>query len=142
MSEKASRAFEPRSLDSESRVLTVTPRGQLRPVRSQEKDAFESIWNWLLLCIDIIGNCVSSVILSTLLSLGVSLFARDLVCLFSSVSDESVRQSVRLSVLAVCSCCPFVLSALVVYSSVHRDFGMLACLLSCPGLSPCLFKVM
>ena len=27
--EKASRGFEPRSLDSESRVLTVTPRGQL-----------------------------------------------------------------------------------------------------------------
>ena len=26
---KASRGFEPRSLDSESRVLTVTPRGQL-----------------------------------------------------------------------------------------------------------------
>ena len=27
---KASRGFEPRSLDSESRVLTVTPRGQMR----------------------------------------------------------------------------------------------------------------
>ena len=27
--EKASRAFEPRSLDSESRVLAVTPRGQM-----------------------------------------------------------------------------------------------------------------
>ena len=27
--ENASRGFEPRSLDSESRVLTVTPRGQL-----------------------------------------------------------------------------------------------------------------
>ena len=27
--EKASRGFEPRSLDSESRVLTVTPRGQM-----------------------------------------------------------------------------------------------------------------
>ena len=26
---KASRGFEPRSLDSESRVLTVTPRGQV-----------------------------------------------------------------------------------------------------------------
>ena len=26
---KASRGFEPRSLDSESRVLTVTPRGQM-----------------------------------------------------------------------------------------------------------------
>ena len=26
---KASRGFEPRSLDSESRVLTVTPRGQI-----------------------------------------------------------------------------------------------------------------
>ena len=27
---KASRGFEPRSLDSESRVLTVTPRGRLK----------------------------------------------------------------------------------------------------------------
>ena len=27
--QKASRGFEPRSLDSESRVLTVTPRGQM-----------------------------------------------------------------------------------------------------------------
>ena len=27
---QASRGFEPRSLDSESRVLTVTPRGQVR----------------------------------------------------------------------------------------------------------------
>ena len=29
MTRKASRGFEPRSLDSESRVLTVTPRGQV-----------------------------------------------------------------------------------------------------------------
>ena len=31
---KASRGFEPRSLDSESRVLTVTPRGQVKRFRS------------------------------------------------------------------------------------------------------------
>ena len=31
---KASRGFEPRSLDSESRVLTVTPRGQMRELIS------------------------------------------------------------------------------------------------------------
>ena len=30
---KASRGFEPRSLDSESRVLTVTPRGRLEPFK-------------------------------------------------------------------------------------------------------------
>ena len=29
ITKEASRGFEPRSLDSESRVLTVTPRGQL-----------------------------------------------------------------------------------------------------------------
>ena len=32
--EKASRGFEPRSLDSESRVLTVTPRGPLMHIDS------------------------------------------------------------------------------------------------------------
>ena len=33
---EASRGFEPRSLDSESRVLTVTPRGQLLIFRKKE----------------------------------------------------------------------------------------------------------
>ena len=33
---KASRGLEPRSLDSESRVLTVTPRGQLTVVPAQQ----------------------------------------------------------------------------------------------------------
>ncbi len=45
---KASRGFEPRSLDSESRVLTVTPRGRLhthraRPLRPKQGPAMQKL---------------------------------------------------------------------------------------------------
>ena len=40
---KASRGFEPRSLDSESRVLTVTPRGLLN-TRSSHASSSATIW--------------------------------------------------------------------------------------------------
>ena len=36
MEKEASRGFEPRSLDSESRVLTVTPRGHVVEFESQK----------------------------------------------------------------------------------------------------------
>ena len=39
-----SRGFEPRSLDSESRVLTVTPRGQLLVVPNIRSGASFSNW--------------------------------------------------------------------------------------------------
>ena len=47
--QKASRGFEPRSLDSESRVLTVTPRGQmLRGTRKHHtlslRDTHATVW--------------------------------------------------------------------------------------------------
>ena len=37
---KASRGFEPRSLDSESRVLTVTPRGHLNLFQADTQSLF------------------------------------------------------------------------------------------------------
>ena len=38
--QEASRGFEPRSLDSESRVLTVTPRGRMNTVRHKSQQVF------------------------------------------------------------------------------------------------------
>ena len=42
---ETSRGFEPRSLDSESRVLTVTPRGRL-PQKTSGSDC--SLWKYTL----------------------------------------------------------------------------------------------
>ena len=48
---KVPRGFEPRSLDSESRVLTVTPRDQLPPSRNRGPRAFLQIAQHLpMLC--------------------------------------------------------------------------------------------
>ena len=41
---KASRGFEPRSLDSESRVLTVTPRGQMVDAHRTPENVSLSAW--------------------------------------------------------------------------------------------------
>ena len=99
---KASRGFEPRSLDSESSVLTVTPRGLLT-TRSSHASSSTTIWcpekppsraleassppTW-------VGCWQSLVRLGFLLEL---IFAmQDVVSLYSSVVE---RQSCKLKVL-------------------------------------------
>ena len=42
---KASRGFEPRSLDSESRVLTVTPRGQVKTLEWSIRNNWTAMLN-------------------------------------------------------------------------------------------------